>query len=913
MSQPNIPDPTRAVFPPIEALPPCDSIRNPFAFFSPAYDPTGTGFVRTPADWPARRAEIRELLQRYFLGYRQPTAPEDVCGGIVDDEVENIVVLGGVFGRNAKTYHLDQEFAALTETLTTGAVKVGDNSFGPAADADEAVDLAIAAWNAGYSVPYLAFNLQSFGFDEKLQPLCAITGAITRETIPAPTRIEHPYVVQVRNPQTSAVQRFRITIHVPDAAQKLAAWGDETACVPFVINIGGSAAFNAQNLLPQGYGLVSFTPTDIYPDNADNGSGVDRDGVYTRLYPYDRDVYEFASGGQMAWAWAVSQIITALERPAIGAEVSFGALAGLDPTRTLVTGHSRFGKAAMFAAAFDDRISICCPSEAGGSGVQSHRYKVEGKIFNWNTSYYPKADRVYGRTETATVSYGTGNSWFPDSVAGMVNRDNQLPFDAAEVVALVAPRPFFTVSGIDTHWLGNEGAVATVLAAAEVYEFIGKTETEKHNIAIRCRQSDHMFYPQDFCFALAIMDREFKQGADDPALHVQDLFPEGEDYRSMSYPAADYDHVSDMNAYPFEIASVYMPWSRADKYVLWTAQDAFLTAHDVTITAHSDAPQVLLRTPAGKCIEPVSTVDGVFTFALRAADSVYGRYELSTVGSEKENRSVCFSAVSLADALRHGATKGDEGEENRVLGFSSRLANTPQDPPVVYIDGKPTTMSFTVARHKPEETTLLAYGVQFHDPLFARIADEGWDEHKTFALTNLRFVPLPEYTFAFSMADIYASAAQGGKEGAKRFTKPISWPVERYNNGDAPVWPPIPDTLAERNYLSVGGTVERPDAPPLHITGFDTEVASADVAWTEAQALLSIRFSEPLRTGEYGVGLDVIGHWLPVWNDAGDTLTVALDRAALAEHTALRVILFRLMDLQGELLSGPIELTVPLS
>ena len=34
-----------------------------------------------------------------------------------------------------------------------------------------------------------------------------------------------------------------------------------------------------------------------------------RDGVYTRLYPYDPDVYEYSSGAQMAWGWAVSQII----------------------------------------------------------------------------------------------------------------------------------------------------------------------------------------------------------------------------------------------------------------------------------------------------------------------------------------------------------------------------------------------------------------------------------------------------------------------------------------------------------------------------------------------------------------------------------------------------------------------------
>ncbi len=61
-----------------------------------------------------------------------------------------------------------------------------------------------------------------------------------------------------------------------------------------------------------------------------------------------------------------------------------------------------------------------------------------------------------------------------------VARDNQIPFDPVEIIALVAPRPFFTVSGIDTHWLGNEGAVASMVAAEEVYDFVGATEIKQH-------------------------------------------------------------------------------------------------------------------------------------------------------------------------------------------------------------------------------------------------------------------------------------------------------------------------------------------------------------------------------------------------------------------------------------------------
>ena len=53
------------------------------------------------------------------------------------------------------------------------------------------------------------------------------------------------------------------------------------------------------------------------------------------------------------------------------------------------------------------------------------------------------------------------------------------------------------------------------------------------------------------------------------------------------------------------------------------------------------------------------------------------------------------------------------------------------------------------------------------------------------------------------------------------------------------------------------------------------------------------------------------GQWQPVWDETGTVMTVPLDPAAMAGRRALRVILFRLMDRQGALLGGPVELTVP--
>lgn len=901
-------------YPGIDELPAIDTINNPFAFFDAANDPTGDGYVSTVEEWEARREEIRDLVQHYWLGYRWPTASEDVSGKYSIVYEDNTASYGGFWGIwGACVFNLGDAFIKLREAIQTGTVEVNGQSFGPAATKAEARELAVAAWNAGYSVHYVGEPPWGTEGDAVF---VETTGEITLDTIPARVRPVYLLTVSIRNPDSGATASFDARLRVPSAEQVAANWGDAEEQVPVVIDIGGASAFSAANLNAQGYGLITFTPTDIYPDDSNASDGIDRSGVYTTLYPYDKDVYEYASGALMAWSWGASQIVTALENTAEGASLTLGELVGLDPARTVITGHSRYGKAAMFTAAFDDRISICVPSEPGGSGIQSYRYKVEGKIFNFNVSDYAKADRIYGKTEVPTVSYGGGNSWFPDTAAMFVAKDNQIPFDAAEIIALVAPRPFFVVSGIDTHWLGNEGGVASVKAAAEVYDYIGQNDTEKHNIAVRARKSDHVFYNRDFCFALAIMDREFKQSAEDTQLHVQDLFPDGVGISAMSYPAADYDNVSDLNSYPFDINSSYLPWASANKYVLWTAQETFLTGHDVTITAHSDAPDVVLVLGDGVTEIAAASHEGdVFTFNLAAEQSVYGRYTLRTVGEEKDNNEVYFAAVSLSDALRHGTTKGDEGEENRVLGFASRLANTPEDAPLVYVgdETEPCSMIFTPERMVPEDTSLLEYGILFHDALFTRIANAGWDADKTFRVENLKFVSLPGYTFTFCMSDIAASAENNGKQDAALFTKPISWNVERYNNGPAgDNWPEIPDTVEERTLLEHGEEVVRPIAPEPTVTAFAAEIVSAVAESTEEQTTITITFSEPLRKGEYAIGLDVADAWTTQWSEDGTAMVLAIDGQHLSDAEEAHAVIFRLMDVEGNLIGAPVELSIPL-
>jgi hypothetical protein len=67
---------------------------------------------------------------------------------------------------------------------------------------------------------------------------------------------------------------------------------------------------------------------------------------------YDLYVNQTTISTLIAWAWAVSRVIDALEAtPGVN----------INPRKTAVAGCSRYGKGALVVGAFDDRIALSIP------------------------------------------------------------------------------------------------------------------------------------------------------------------------------------------------------------------------------------------------------------------------------------------------------------------------------------------------------------------------------------------------------------------------------------------------------------------------------------------------------------------------------------------------------------------------
>jgi hypothetical protein len=122
----------------------------------------------------------------------------------------------------------------------------------------------------------------------------------------------------------------------------------------------------------------------------------------------------------------------------------------VDARQMGVEGHSRYGKAALLAAALDPRWAIVFPSCSGELGAKPSRR-------NWGE----------------TVDNDGGSHWVALNFHKYPGHWNDLPVDSHELIALVAPRPVFLNGGTQDQWADPHGAFLAEVAAGPVYRLLG--------------------------------------------------------------------------------------------------------------------------------------------------------------------------------------------------------------------------------------------------------------------------------------------------------------------------------------------------------------------------------------------------------------------------------------------------------
>ena len=128
----------------------------------------------------------------------------------------------------------------------------------------------------------------------------------------------------------------------------------------------------------------------------------------------------------------------------------------VDPKRIAAVGHSRLGKTALLAAAFDERIALAIPHQAGCGGTAPSR---------------PVGSNV-DKAESVKRINTSFPHWFNAAFKQFNDDPTRLPFDQNCLVALCAPRPVLFSNAEEDLWANPDGQFEVLKAADPVYRFL---------------------------------------------------------------------------------------------------------------------------------------------------------------------------------------------------------------------------------------------------------------------------------------------------------------------------------------------------------------------------------------------------------------------------------------------------------
>jgi hypothetical protein len=206
--------------------------------------------------------------------------------------------------------------------------------------------------------------------------------------------------------------------------------------------------WNVAQSIQRGYAVASFFQGDVVPDDPASAEPLLR-----RLGGCpgpERGPADTAT--LMAWAWGFSRMLDVLE-----------TLPEIDARRVAAVGHSRNGKTALLAAAFDERFAMVIPSQAGCGGSAPSR--VSPELAKPNANGRPTV-------ETLAMINKSFPHWFAGNFKEFNDQPARLPFDQHCLIALCAPRPVLLSCATEDLWSNPAGQFEMLRAADPVYRLV---------------------------------------------------------------------------------------------------------------------------------------------------------------------------------------------------------------------------------------------------------------------------------------------------------------------------------------------------------------------------------------------------------------------------------------------------------